>query len=177
VTSIVLIRHAEPSMAGETPTAEWPLTEKGRHDAAVLGASLGHRSGSTIVWTSPQRRASETAAVAFPSLVAGIRNELSEVQKPWYASADEHASAVARFLKGERVEGWERREDVITRITQLELGFASMESLALVTHGLLLTTWLDHEVGLDDPFSFWSNLLLPDAWEFTSDGKSTVRLA
>ena len=53
--------------------------------------------------TSPARRARETAALAFPSVVAGIRNQLSEVRKPWYASGDEHANAVAHYLKGEEL--------------------------------------------------------------------------
>jgi hypothetical protein len=68
------------------------------------------------------------------------------------------------------VEGWECRELVITRIAQLRLSSASLENLVLVTHGLLLTIWLDHEVELDDPFSFWSNLRMPDAWELSREG-------
>ena len=177
MTSIVLIRHAEPFMAGETPTAERALTEKGRHDARVLGTKLARRSGGTIVWTSPERRASETAALAFPLVVAGVRDQLSEVEKPWYVSADEHTNAVAEYLNGGRGEGWECREEVITRIAQLKSGFASLKSLVLVTHGLLLTTWLDHEVGLDDPFSFWSNLRMPDAWQFSPERRSFERIA
>jgi hypothetical protein len=66
--------------------------------------------------------------------------------------------------RGEAVEGWERREDVIRWIAQLQPDFGSSESLVLVSHGLLLTTCLDHEIGLNDPSSFWSNLRMPDAW-------------
>jgi hypothetical protein len=85
VTPVVLIRHAEPLVDGETPGAEWPLTEKGRNDASLLGTSLTGRSASTVVWTSPERRARETAALAFPLVVSGVRDELSEVKKPRYA--------------------------------------------------------------------------------------------
>jgi broad specificity phosphatase PhoE len=179
VTSVVLIRHAEPLLDGGIPTGEWPLTEKGRNDATVLGTTLADRSAGTTVWTSPERRAHETAALAFPLRATALRDQLSEVKKPWYASADEHANAVAKYLSGEAVEGWERREDVILRIAQLRLGFASsLESLVLVTpHGLLLTAWLDYEVELDDPFLFWSNLRMPDAWEFSPEGKSLERIA
>jgi broad specificity phosphatase PhoE len=176
VTSIVLVRHAEPFMAGEWPTAERPLTEKGRHDASVLGTNLARRSGGTIVWTSPERRAFETAALAFPLVVASVRDQLTEVEKPSYALSDEHTNAVAEYLNGGRAEGWERREEVITRIAQLKSGFVTLKSLVLVTHGLLLTTWLDHEIGLDDPFSFWSNLRMPDAWLFSPELKSLERI-
>jgi broad specificity phosphatase PhoE len=106
----------------------------------------------------------------------GIRDELSEVKRPRYASADEHANAAVRYLRGEAVEGWEPREDVITRVAHLKLDFGSSESLVLVSHGLLLTTWLDDKIGLDDPFSFWSKLRMPDAWEFSLEEKSLERI-
>jgi broad specificity phosphatase PhoE len=177
MTSVVLIRHAEPVMACETPAAERPLTEKGRSEASGLGTSLAGRCAPTIVWTSPQRRARETAALAFPLAEARVRRELSEVKKSWYASADEHANSAARYLRGDVVEGWECREDVLTRIAHLRRELGSLESLVLVSHGLLLTTWLDHEIGLDDPFSFWSSLRIPDAWELSLDTKYLVRIA
>ena len=98
MTLVVLIRHAEPLITGETPGAEWPLTEKGRNDATALGTSVAGRSTSAIVLTSRERRARETAALALPLVVAGVRDELSEVKKPWYASSDEHTNAVAKYL-------------------------------------------------------------------------------
>jgi broad specificity phosphatase PhoE len=177
VTPVVLVRHAEPQMAAETPGAEWPLTENGRNDATVLGTSLAGRFTSAIVLTSPERRARETAALAFPLVVVGVRDQLSEVKKPWYASADEHTNAVAKYLKGEVVEGWERHEDLFSRIAQLmKSDFRSSESLVLVSHGLLLTTWLDHEIGLNDPLSFWSNLRMPDAWVADFEDRSLERI-
>ena len=176
MTLLVMIRHAEPLMTGDTPGAEWPLTEKGRNDATVLGRSLAGRFTSAIVLTSPERRARETAALAFPLVVAGVRDQLSEVKKPWYASANEHTNAVAKYLKGEVVEGWDRREDVISRIGQLKSHFGSSESLVLVSHGLLLTTWLDHQIGLNDPLSFWSNLRMPDAWVADFGARSLKRI-
>ena len=84
-------------------------------------------------------------------MAAEVRSRLSEVTKPWYASSDEHANAVVRYLRGERVAGREYREAVISRITHLKLCLESFETIVLVSHGLFITTWLDHDVGLDDP--------------------------
>jgi broad specificity phosphatase PhoE len=137
---------------------------------------LARQCAASTVWTSPERRASETAALAFPSLALGVREQLIEVTKPWYPSADDHAGAVARYLRGEAIEGWERREDVATRMGQLQRDAGSFECLVVVSHGLLLTTWLEHEIGLDDPFSFWSNLRMPDAWELSPEERSLTRL-
>ena len=163
-------------MGGEAPSADCPLTEKGRSDAIALGARLAGRSASAIVWTSPERRASETAALAFRGVVADVRDQLSEVKKPWYPSVDELTDAVVKYLRDEHVNGWEPHEDVITRISQLKLGFGSPEGLVLVSHGLLLTSWILHELRLPDPFSFWSDLRMPDAWEFDLDKMSLDRI-
>jgi broad specificity phosphatase PhoE len=125
---------------------------------------------------SPERRARETAALSLPLVVADIRDQVSEVKKPWHASANEHTNAVTKYLKGETVEGWERREDVISRIAQLKSDFGSSKSLVFVSHGLLLTTWLDHEIGLSDPLSFWTDLRMPDAWVADFEDKSLERI-
>ena len=162
-------------MSGETPGAEWPLTEKGSREASALGTCFASWP-LAVIWTSPERRARETAALTFPSVVAEVRSQLSEVKKPWYASSDEHTNTVAKYLRGEVVAGWEHREAVIARIAQLKLGFASLDRVALVTHGLFITTLLHQDIGLNDPFSFWSNLRMPDAWEFDLDEKSFGRI-
>jgi broad specificity phosphatase PhoE len=174
VTKVLLVRHAEPFMFGETPGAERPLTEKGRNEAIALGIRFAHRP-LAVIWTSPERRARETAALAFPSVAAEVRSQLSEVTKPWYVSSDQHATAVVKYLRGDAVAGWERRAAVIDRIAQLKSGLGSFGSVVLVSHGLFITTWLDHERGLDDPFSFWTSLRMPDAWELDLDEQSFDR--
>jgi hypothetical protein len=45
-----------------------------------------------------------------------------------------------------------------------------------VSHGLLLTTWLDYEIGLNDPLSFGSHLKVPDAWVADFEDKSLERI-
>ena len=115
--------------------------------------------------------------MAFPLVTAAVRTQLSEVSKPWSASADAHANAVAHYLRGDVVAEWEHREAVIARMSQVKLECASMDSIILVSHGLLITTWLDHEVGLSEPFTFWSDLRMPDAWEVNFEEGSLQRIA
>jgi broad specificity phosphatase PhoE len=104
-----------------------------------------------------------------------VRDQLREVKKPWYATAEEVTNATNNYLKGEVVRGWESREDVSNRIAQPKSDIGASESLVLVSHGVFLTTWLDQEIGLDDPFLFWSDLRMPDAWEFDFHEKSLKR--
>jgi broad specificity phosphatase PhoE len=177
VGKVILVRHAEPLVTEDTPGSERPLTESGRKEATILGGRLARRCSGTVVWTSPERRASETAALAFPAAVTTVRDELSEVKRPWSASLEEYADAVGDYLRGEVVEGWELREDVTDRIARLKADFRSALDLVLVTHGVLLTCWLDHEMGIGDPFSFWRNLRMPDAWELDLGQNSAERIA
>jgi hypothetical protein len=130
VTKVLLVRHAEPFMSGETPGAERPLTEKGRNEAIALGTCFADRP-LAVIWTSPERSARGTAALAFPSVAAEVRSQLSEVKKQWYASGDKHAKAVVKYSRGDVVAGWEHREAVIARIAQLKLGLGSFDSIVL----------------------------------------------
>ena len=80
VTRMILLRHAEPLMSDGTPAVQWTLTERGRKDARALGSSLVNGSTTATVWTSPERRASETASLALPSATIHVREQLSEVR-------------------------------------------------------------------------------------------------
>ena len=173
---LLLIRHAQPLVAEGTPADDWPLTDKGRFDAGALVGRLADRSMTTIVYTSPERKARETAALAFPSVAAQVREQLREVKRPWYAKPKEFTHAVAEYLKGEVVEGWESREDIAVRLASLTADSAPWERTVVVTHGVLLTTWLHQVVGLEDPFGFWSNLRIPDAWELDREESSLERV-
>jgi broad specificity phosphatase PhoE len=175
--SVLLVRHAQPGIAGGGLGGRSPLSEKGRSDARELGRTLAGLSAPALVWSSPEPRAYETAALAFPSAVPVARDELSEIEKPWYQSAEGHADAFARYLRGEDLDGWETRDEVLGRITRLRSDLQPTERHVLVTHGMLLAVWLDDEGLLVDPLSFWLDLRLPDAWEFDADGKVLSRVA
>jgi broad specificity phosphatase PhoE len=177
VTRLILLRHAEPHVTDGMPAIHWPLTDEGRSNATALGWTLANTHETATVWTSPERRASETAALALPSLSMRVREELSEVRRPWYPTVYEHARAVANYLEGEVVQGWERRENVVARLALLETDFDSREDdLIIVSHGVLLTIWLHLHIGLADPYWFWSNLRTPDAWLADFEAKSLERL-
>jgi broad specificity phosphatase PhoE len=177
VPPITLIRHAQALNSADVPGAEWPLSNKGRQDARTFGELRCRSIAPTLVLTSPERRARETAALAFPAVPANIQDDLSEVKRPWYASANDHETAVASFLRCEAVTGWEPHQDVIARIKRVTRSLQTWDRPVIVSHGVFLTTWLDHELGLDDPFLFWSNLRLPDAWELNPEKKSFNRIS
>ncbi|MBV8463899.1 MAG: histidine phosphatase family protein [Acidimicrobiales bacterium] len=177
MTRLVVVRHALPMAADGVIDEERPLAPEGRTAAGGLGARLGQRWATANVWTSPARRARETAALALPSVTARPRRQLREVERAWYPSPEELAPAAARYLRGQPVEGWEPWADVRARLAALRDDVEASEDLVVVTHGALLTIWLDDLVGLDDPPSFWADLRTPDAWELDLDRRTLERLA
>ena len=137
---IVLIRHAEPRLAGEMPSAERPLSAQGRVDARLRQPG---RPDSRRLDESERRRETQgCAALAPPAVRPGVRDRFRFVARsPGIASADQHASALGRYLDGGVVPGWESREDVLTRLTRVQSAFGlRMENVVLVSHGVLLTT-------------------------------------
>ena len=79
--------------------------------------------------------------------------------KPWYPGPGDLADTVADYLEGVTVAGWELREAVVARLTTMETELHTLESAlhgteraVIVSHGVLLTAWIDHAIGLDDAF-------------------------
>jgi broad specificity phosphatase PhoE len=176
VTRLVLIRHAQPLVVDGTPADEWPLTNQGKFQAGTLERRLAGGSSTVTAYTSPERKARETAALALPSVAGNVREQLREVKRPWYSKSREFTDAVADYLRGEVVEGWESSEEIAARLASLKDEFSTGERIVVVSHGVLLTTWIHHEIGLEDPLGFWSNLRMPDAWELDTEEKSLTQL-
>jgi broad specificity phosphatase PhoE len=133
----LLLRHGESvhnAHTGREALADEQgdrLTERGRAQARRAGAGLGGY-GVTRLWTSPMRRATETAA----AIGAGLGLEPAELP---YAQ---------ELSRGERFE------DLVARVRRLK---AELEALApeelplLVGHGIFIRFFLLDSV-LDDEF-------------------------
>ena len=108
------------------------------------------------------------AAQTFPAVAAEVRSQLSEVQKPGMPRL--RRTRTRRQLSRGATSWWDgAHEPVIARIAQFKLGFGSFDNIVLVSHGLFITTWLDHEIRLADPFCFLDQRGMPDAWELDLD--------
>ena len=164
MVDLLLVRHAEPRVDGEALAAEWPLTERGRECASALAHTLAARSEITDVWSSPECKALETAALTVSGVTAAVWNELAEVGRPWNPNADKHNVAACEYLTGRDVDGWEPHARVLHRLQTIERALPTTGCVVVVSHGVLLTTWLAHAVGLEEPARFWRDMMLPDAW-------------
>lgn len=163
MVGVLVVRHAEALADGEAPAARWPLTGCGRERASALARTLAARSGITEVWSSPECKARETAALAVPQMTAVVRNELAEVGRPRYPNAEEHRAATCEHLSGRDAAGWGPRAEVLHRLQRTERALPLTGCVVVVSHGVLLTTWLAHAAGLEEAARLWREILLPEA--------------
>jgi broad specificity phosphatase PhoE len=143
---VILVRHAMPEVDPEVPHHLWELGPEGRAAARALAKSV---EGGRVV-TSDEPKALQTAEeIARGEIVvdAGWR----EVGRPTAWDQDYRAKA-RRYLAGERLEGWEPREEAEARVR------AAAPGDIVVTHGLAMTLYLGQGV------RFWEELRFPDAW-------------
>lgn len=156
---MILVRHAKSIVVPAVPAAQWELAPDAAAAAAALGARL---SGVTTVVSSDESKAMATAA----ALGLGDPtpdDEFREVTRPFYDDADELTRAVAAWFAGTVVPGWETFADAVGRFDH-GLGWHAPEGLVVVTHGTVMTAWLQARGLLDDAFAFWRDLRMPDAW-------------
>ena len=170
--NVVLIRHAEPLVEPNRPPAEWHLSSRGRKLSYELGTCLITRGLRRLV-TSPEEKAMATVTVVAEVLGVIIiaDDRLCEVRRPWIDS--NFADAVARYLQGERIEGWEPFERVVSRLQDSLVSHSDAGPVGLVTHGTAMACILD-SLDLADRAHFWSDLTMPDAWAL--DGEHISRL-
>lgn len=150
---IVLVRHAHTAQVG--PDAKtWPLSKRGRTEAARLAQWPGRLAIAAIV-ISVEAKAIETAAaitVAHPHLITLPPMEaLGEVDRRGAFVAD-YEGAVADFfaMPDASPHGWESASDARTRIAAAIANAVApypTASVAVVTHGLALTLYLSTLIG------------------------------
>ena len=160
---LLFVRHAEPVriLAAEGP-ADPPLHERGRQQAERLAAWLsGGDERIDVVWSSPMRRARETAepVAAALGLDVLVDDELAEFDREattyipieeLKAAKDERWVALVegRLDDAYGVDPAEFRAGVVRtveRVIATELG----RTMALVCHGGVINAYLGHVLGVD----------------------------
>ncbi|GIV96306.1 MAG: hypothetical protein KatS3mg057_0963 [Herpetosiphonaceae bacterium] len=166
---LYLIRHAPVTLLPDRPAPEWPLTGEGRALAERLAEAPVWRN-LELVASSPEAKALNTAEpiAAAAGLTVRIEEELREVRREgtpvvgWEA----YKAMVAAFFAspGQSVHGWEpggvARQRIVSCINRLLA--ETQGSLALVSHGLILSLYLASLTGLDIPnLEEWAAIPLP----------------
>lgn len=175
--AVLLIRHAEPEPDLDTPASSWPLSADGRVAARRLGRQLAPRLVDRTIRSSDEVMARQTAdelSAQAPSVVESDER-LREVRRPIVPNDEDYRDAVQRYLRGEVIEGWERREEVQRRLDEV-IGECDDGRAVFVTHGLAMTVWLGMTWPDLDVVDLWRSLAFPDAWLLDFERGSLARV-
>lgn len=164
-----LVRHATVDVRPEQPGPRWHLSAQGRAEAEALAAEP-YWQDLRVLFTSPEPKAVGTAQrIAAPhGLPIRIAADLREVEgRAWAGSADAYREQVQRYLRGEAIDSWEPKDRAQRRVRACIDGILADDSssrVAVVSHGLILTLYLDDLLKLDGPaaYELWSAIRFPD---------------
>ncbi|MGH9305898.1 MAG: histidine phosphatase family protein, partial [Acidimicrobiales bacterium] len=162
---LILIRHAEPVRIQATEGRADPgLHQRGLAQAEALAAAMaGERLDA--VWSSPMRRARETAAplarvqgldvIVDPALVEFDRNSASYIPiEEMIATGDERLAAMGRDDLGHfGTDASTFRKGAVAAIERVIDAHPS-QTVAIVSHGGIMNAYLSHIIGLDRLFFY-----------------------
>jgi 2,3-bisphosphoglycerate-dependent phosphoglycerate mutase len=182
VTRVVLIRHAQIRVDPESSSDAWQLSPEGELAAERLTIHPSVR-GVACIYTSPEPKAVATAqAIAGGREVrvcAGLR-ELDRGALGWIGSPEEYRETVRQILRNpdESVRGCESAARALRRVLQAIALIRSdheEESVAVVSHGIVLTLYLSSVLERDPDIALWESIDFPDVAVVDLDGPRVIQ--
>jgi 2,3-bisphosphoglycerate-dependent phosphoglycerate mutase len=177
--SLILVRHAAPSIVESEAPSHWSLSEEGRAAAASLAAKLRVFAPAGIV-TSPEAKADETARIIGEALGLNARLDdgLVEHRRPGlhFVNAATFQSSVRSIFDrpSERLFDGESADEAYVRF-EGAIARHPARPLVVATHGTVLSIYLSRKAGLD-AFELWSSLKLPEATVLDARGRLIDRI-
>jgi len=168
-TTLILVKHARPQIIPTAPAPEWRLSEQGRLQCGALAETLARWRPEALI-ASREPKAAETATLTaqrlgVPWRMAPGLHEHDRSDTPYFAD-DEAFRAQIRELFArphEPVFGRETAHAALTRFTSAlddVLASATERSVAIVTHGTVISLYVAQRFGLDG-YTLWWRLGLP----------------
>ena len=165
--TLYLIRHAQTQQTA-LPAETWPLSELGRQQAQKL-AELPFWQDVHIICTSVEPKTLQTAQIVAErhDLPVEPGFDLRELRRPGDFVSD-YAAAVREVLANPTasVNGWEPAGEAQTRVmTAIErlLMLHENETLAVVSHGLVLTLYLAYLTDTQPTLDLWRSISFASA--------------
>ena len=172
---LILVRHAAPEIQPAIPARDWALSTEGHLQAERLAARLASLCAPAIVFSSPERKAFETAGLIACALGLKVERvtDLREHDRTGagYLSADAFAASIAHFFEypKELLFGRETAAQAGTRFAAAVRELCARtpdRDILLVTHGTVLTLYAAAVAGVE-PLPFWRGLGMPAATVFS----------
>jgi broad specificity phosphatase PhoE len=168
---LILIRHSAVTQDPTLSSHQWRLSAAGRARAQALAAHIAPHHPTRFI-TSEEPKAIETgqiiaAALGKPWTTAPGLQEHNRQGAPYFPSQAEFEAAVSQLFEHPRelLFGQETADQTRIRFTQTILTLLAQYptgTLAIVSHGTVLTLFLTHHNPHLNPILFWRSLQLPD---------------
>jgi broad specificity phosphatase PhoE len=148
MSRITIVRHAQPDIDPSLDSSAWSLSSSGAAAAADLDL---HAGPSTVLSTSPERKAVETVMASVRSERMLVDSRFREIDRAERVH-DGFRDARRAWIRGrldERHESWETPDTAARRFHDGLLAHPA-EHLVVGTHGMVLTAWMVDQ-GLSPP--------------------------
>jgi broad specificity phosphatase PhoE len=183
--NIYFLRHADTKVVYELPPSKWPLSKRGREQAVRL-ALLGVFDHIDVVISSEEPKAYQTAGpLAIKCKVPIIQNPyFNEINRDYglmMTTAGYNHTIHKVLVDPDHEEyGWEKPSAALRRflagVANVESEYNS-DSILIVTHGVVLTLYFSHLLGIvEHSPERWDNLE-NCAWGHVQDGQVERDLA
>jgi len=176
--TLYLIRHAHTQQTA-LPVETWPLSELGHQQAHKL-AELPFWQDVHIICTSVEPKAIQTAQIVAErhDLPVEPSFDLRELRRPGDPVGD-YESVVRQVLENptRSVNGWEPAGEAQTRImTAVErlLMLHENKTLAVVSHGLVLTLYLAYLTDVQATLDLWHSISFASAVQVDPDARQVL---
>ncbi len=163
---LYIVRHAQVKIEPNVPSAQWNLSEAGVRSTEALAASESFDLVKKI-WHSPEPKALQTAQVIAERaslelrMHAGLRELAADVG---FLPQHEFQARVGAYLLGKDDPAFEPYGDAQARIVSAVREIveeAKGDSVALVTHGRILTVLYSYLFGRRLGQKEWQSIPLP----------------
>jgi 2,3-bisphosphoglycerate-dependent phosphoglycerate mutase len=167
VPKVYVIRHAQVQIDPQLPPHEWQLSDEAERSVQEL--VMKHTwTGVSAIYHSPERKAADTAAIigdllGLPTKVCPNLRELE--MKTGFLSGDEFRRRVAEYLSGGNdpdFEDYNVAQKRIVNCLQAIIEAEAGKSVAVVSHGRILTVLYSYLLGHRLGEKEWQSIGLPD---------------
>lgn len=167
--TLILIKHARPHILPAEPATRWSLGDEGRRQCAALASALAPWKPELLI-ASEEPKSAETAQQTAQFLNAPWRtapglHEHDRSTAPYIADDTAFRARIKELFArpDELILGGETAHAALTRFTlalDAALATTTERSVAVVTHGTVISLYVAHRFGMDG-YHLWWRLGLP----------------
>lgn len=166
LSKLFVVRHAQVTVDFNIPPSDWSISVEGIQSARELSLQQSW-GGVSRIYHSPENKAVATAKII--SEVSGVptkgEDDLRELRIPTIQPHDEFLRRVGEYFAGSNdpeFEDWNNATERIVSCVQRIVRNENGNSVAIVSHGRILTVLFSHILKRRMKVDEWQSIRMPD---------------